>query len=262
MQLQQQIQEYETEISNLKAEKQTSERRLREVTGLHSARRPASSRTHDARDSHYDSSVNISFAESYAHDADESLAVDSPILETPSRRIRKAHPTFRVIPAKESKQRSKDLEDNNIVAPDSDEEQTVEHVRGDERMPKPFESRGHARNPFAKHTSHNADESDYQTHPLVGKSRLLHHFQPDIIDIPSSDPPSGPEFEPISPPPHKRKRPSPSENHFDRTEIRVVGGKRHEVVAAIFKKPTVHQKAAAVVGSRASGPKRIRRAIA
>ncbi|KAJ9106248.1 hypothetical protein QFC21_001393 [Naganishia friedmannii] len=260
--MQQQIDAYEEEIKLLKAEKQTSERRMREMTESHSARRSVSHRIYDDRESCYDPTANTSIAGSYAHEADESLAVDSPILETPSRKIRKAHPTFRIIPAKESKQRSKGLEDRNIVAPDSDEEGTFGHVRGGEHMPKSSESRGgHARNPFAKSTSHNADESDQQVNQPTGKPRSLQHVQPDVINIPSSDPPSGPEIEAISPPPLKRRRSSPPENGIDRIDIRVVGGKRHEVFAGIFRKPTVHQKAAAVVGNRASGPKRIRRAI-
>lgn len=213
-----------------------------------------------------DESLDQPEDDAYMEENEESLAVDPPVFDTPSRRRPDVHPTLRIFRPSELRQQDKGRKDGNIIAYESDEE-VVE--AGPDKRSKTVN--GHARNPFAATSRENNDkilanqrlyEPEHQRHGLTAKSRLLQPPKTSVIVLdPSSDPPEADmdEVELVPLPP--RSRTTGGDNRHPSKKPRLAGGKRHEIVPEMFKKPRVNEKAAAVLGNRASGPKYGRRAV-
>jgi hypothetical protein len=206
--------------------------------------------------------------DAYMNENEKSLAVDPPVFDTPSRRRRDVHPTLRIFRPSEVRQQDKGRKDSNIIAYESDEE-VVD--AGPNKRSKNVN--GHARNPFAATSretndrilvTHRPYEQEHQRHGLTAKSRLLQPPKASVIVLdPSSDPPEADmdEVELVSVPPRARSRTAVGESKHPNKKPRLAGGKRHEIVPEMFKKPRVDEKAAAFLGNRASGPKYGRRAV-
>lgn len=212
-----------------------------------------------------DDSLNQPDDSAYAEGNEESLAVDPPVFDTPSRR-RREHPTLRVFRPSDIRQHEKGHKGNNIIAYESDDERV--DAAPDKRLKT---VNGHARNPFAATSRENSGKTLVIARPfkspeqprngLTSRSRLHQPPKASVIVLdPSSDPPEADmdEVGLVPVPPRSR---SGGDHRHPSQKPRLAGGKRHEVVPEMFRKPRVDEKTCAVLGNRASGPKYGRRAV-
>lgn len=247
---------YQREIAALQGENKVSARRIQEMSEQKSSRRLPGRNFFDdnsddeSRPLQDDDSMDVN---------EETLLVEAPNFDTPSRRKRNIHPTLRVLQPKDVQRRANRSEGSNVIAFASDEEE------GQDELPnKRMKTvQGHARNPFATGPKENVDnvfkritERERKNSGLSPGSRLHEERKVIVLDG-LSDPPEGfwDELEAVQMPVRDGRQ-----DNNGRQQERLVGGKRHVLHPPAAGRSTA-RKQPVVLGNRAIGPKVTRRAV-
>lgn len=196
----------------------------------------------------------------YAIDGnEESLLVEAPNFDSPSRRKRNLHPTLRVLQPKDIRPRDARSKGNIVIAFASDSEGRKESPN--KRIKK---VQGHARNPFATLSKENIHQNAERLNTaskgrpgLTSKSRLLGPPQDVIVLDASSDPPESMEDEVQV---LQMARPIEGRSNYGPDQRRLVGGMRHVLHLPLGSRAQLRRRLEEP-GNRATGPRMTRRAV-
>ncbi|GHJ88461.1 hypothetical protein NliqN6_4863 [Naganishia liquefaciens] len=249
------IEAYQREIAELKGANEISARRIQEMSAQHQS----------SRRIRLSSFSDDDMREGGSPEADttggneESLLVEAPTFDSPSRRKRNIHPTLRVLHPRDIRMRDARPKGSNVIAFASDEE-------GRDKSPnkRMKNVQGHARNPFATVSKENINRNTERVDTAskgraisVSKSRFLDPSQ-DVIVLDASSDPAEPVEDEVSF--MQMKTAVEGQGNDGRGQRRLVGGMRH-LSHPPARSRALLQRQLVIQGNRASGPRMTRRAV-